>query len=500
MNPIKVLLVDDEVMVKRLLSDKVNWARFDMEIIGAVSSAREALAFINKFEVDLIITDIKMPLMDGNCLIEEALRIKKDIRFIVLSAYTDFGMVRKSFKLGVYDYLQKSEINTPAMNNVLMKLRNDIIDDRQEQNEPEFDSEVSTEIDEPTISECSLYTVICVAIRNGKLPTAALDVFRNNNNQFLQCHILRVSATDIMLLVRHRLSSMRQINCAIRDLLDEMKSFFDHDSDYLIGVSSTGIGSQVEYLKKESEKALADSYYAPVKMTVFYYIQTGITDDDKLNEQYWKDKLRKDLCCIDISAATATIHKLLLYIAMVKPPKEICQELVCEIYCFYISYLGTINIIKLEDIVDLRHTDISMIIMSFNRFTDLNDWIKANLDFIKNKYILEYKSNITEIIKAYVTQNLAEDLSLKKIARTFDISCTYISHLYKIREGISLNRYISNTRLLKAQDFLLNTNMMVKDICSLIGYNNFEHFSREFKNKFGLSPNQFRKEHRTDQA
>lgn len=499
MSPIKVLLVDDEVMIKRLLRDKVNWAQFDMEIIGVVSSAREALMFINNYEVDLIVTDMKMPLMDGNRLIEEALGSNKNLRFIVLSAYTEFGMVRKSFKLGVYDYLQKSEINTPTMNNVLMKLRNEIIYSRQERSQTAGDSEITVDFDESSINPDSLYTVLNVVFMDGTFPNASLEFFQQRDNQFFQCHVIRISSTAVMLLIEHQQHSMLQIHYAMQGLLVDTERFFRHASEYLIGVSSTGTGSAVEYLKTEAEKAIADSYYAPPAKTVFYYTQASDKDDIKLNEKYWKDILRNDMSRIDISAATETIHELLSYIACTKPPKDICQELLCEIYCFHISSLNTINIIKLDETVDLRHTDISKIIMSFSRYSYLNDWVKANLDLIKNKYVLEYKSNITEIIKVFITLNIAGDLSLKRIARTFGVSCTYLSHLYKSREGISLNKQINNTRLLKAQDYLLNTNMMIKEICSLIGYNNFEHFSREFKNKFGISPNQYRKVYREDQ-
>ena len=268
MSPIKVLLVDDEVMIKRLLRDKVNWAQFDMEIIGVVSSAREALMFINNYEVDLIVTDMKMPLMDGNRLIEEALGSNKNLRFIVLSAYTEFGMVRKSFKLGVYDYLQKSEINTPTMNNVLMKLRNEIIYSRQERSQTAGDSEITVDFDESSINPDSLYTVLNVVFMDGTFPNASLEFFQQRDNQFFQCHVIRISSTAVMLLIEHQQHSMLQIHYAMQGLLVDTERFFRHASEYLIGVSSTGTGSAVEYLKTEAEKAIADSYYAPPAKTV----------------------------------------------------------------------------------------------------------------------------------------------------------------------------------------------------------------------------------------
>ena len=491
MKTIKVLLVDDEVMIKKVLADKVNWSRFDMEIVGVESSAREALLFIDKYPVDLIITDMKMPFKDGNRLIEEAITHNKNLRFLVLSAYTDFSMVRKSFKLGVYDYLQKSDINTSVMDDVLIKLRNEIIYDRQEKNAVFSMDMVSAIINEPIIEASGLYQVFFLEFRNEMISSEVLNFLKNINAP--DSYIVQYLPPNVTLLIRHKQNSFRCINEKTQKLLGKMISFFNANFGFLIGVSSINTGANIDYLKKEAERAIIDSFYASINQKVFYYQETDKLNDERLKPLYWKDRLRKDIGHMDLNSATATMFEMLSYIENKKPYKEICKELIFELYYFYINYVNNVKIINLEEIVDLKHKDIFAIIQHFDRFTKLNEWLSINLDNIKNKYILEYKSNITEMIKAYISLNIADDLSLNKISQIFGASNSYISHLFKINEGISLRKYISNFRLLKAQDYIINTKMMVKDICELTGYNSLEHFSREFKRKFDMSPNQYRR-------
>jgi two-component system, response regulator YesN len=94
---IKVLIVDDEPLVRRVLKNKVDWDLFDMTVAGEAINGEEALLYLDKTPVDLVITDIKMPYMDGNAFINEASKKFPGTRFFVLSAHSDFGGVHKSF-------------------------------------------------------------------------------------------------------------------------------------------------------------------------------------------------------------------------------------------------------------------------------------------------------------------------------------------------------------------------------------------------------------------
>lgn len=495
MPSIKVLLLDDEVVIKKVLREKVDWARFDMQIVGSVDSAAEALEFLQQAAVDLIITDIKMPYMDGNAFIEEAIKLKQHLRFLVLSAYTDFDIVRKSFKLGVYDFLQKSDINTSVMRDVLMKLYNEIVNEKhRELDKPSND--IHFEFDEPTLSSSKQYTLLRIRLKGEKMQTETLSALNFRDESHIKYYIIQGFSDSVTLLIEHGQHSRRHMDEEIQTVLKQIKTILNKQQFYNIGISSIGSGNQIDYMHIEAELALDSSYYSKDdQQYVFHHDFIGKINKAntcEMTSEYWIKRIKEHGKSLNISEISALINEMLSFTRSVCLQKSKCHELVYDVYYYYINYLGTNNIIEIKEGIETDHKAIYRIIQQFDRFHKLQVWIQKNMEVIKQKYILKYKSNMIDIIKPYISLNLADDLSLDSIAEHYNVNSSYISYLFKRSEGIPLKKYINNIRLEKAKDYLINTNIKIKDICDITGYNNPEHFSRTFKNAYGKSPNQYR--------
>ncbi len=104
---LKVLLVEDEKIVLRGLHHTVDWASVNCVVVGEAENGLEALSMLEKIECDLIITDIRMPFLDGIELIKKLKDMKKNYQFIILTAHSDFEYAYNGLKLGVTDYLLK---------------------------------------------------------------------------------------------------------------------------------------------------------------------------------------------------------------------------------------------------------------------------------------------------------------------------------------------------------------------------------------------------------
>ncbi|QIK57837.1 response regulator [Erysipelothrix sp. HDW6A] len=102
----RALIVEDEVMTRQGLIMTTPWQDYDVEIIGEASNGKEGYDLALKLQPDIIITDIKMPLMDGLEMIE-ALSDKENFVFIILSAFSEFQYAKKALQLGAVDYLLK---------------------------------------------------------------------------------------------------------------------------------------------------------------------------------------------------------------------------------------------------------------------------------------------------------------------------------------------------------------------------------------------------------
>ena len=104
---IRVLLVEDEISTLNLLKIIVDWEEFQMKIVGTASNGREALFRIQETKPDLIITDIKMPIMDGLSLAEEVYRSEPQIKVIIVTAYEDIRLAQRALRSGVVDFILK---------------------------------------------------------------------------------------------------------------------------------------------------------------------------------------------------------------------------------------------------------------------------------------------------------------------------------------------------------------------------------------------------------
>lgn len=126
-----ILIVDDDNLIREDLKTMTDWQKYGFQIIGDVSNGAQALNFIQFHDVDIIITDICMPIMDGVELIKTVKSIKPHIKFIVISNYDDFKYVKDAMKYGASDYILKYEIEEDNLLHLLNTVKDEIQHDSQ---------------------------------------------------------------------------------------------------------------------------------------------------------------------------------------------------------------------------------------------------------------------------------------------------------------------------------------------------------------------------------
>jgi two-component system response regulator YesN len=123
------IIVDDEPYVRQMLKDMINWDDLSLDLAGEFFNGQDAFQRIKEDDqIDLVITDLRMPMMDGLQLIKETLTLRPTMTFLVISAFNEFHLVKEAFLLGAKDYLLKSEMTEEHINHTLSNLR---LNDRQ---------------------------------------------------------------------------------------------------------------------------------------------------------------------------------------------------------------------------------------------------------------------------------------------------------------------------------------------------------------------------------
>ena len=104
---IKVFLIEDEIVIREALERMIPWKEYGFELVGKAKDGEIALPMIRKSKPDVLITDIKMPFMDGLTLSSIVKKEFPNIRIVIVSGYDDFEYARKAIAIGVDDYLLK---------------------------------------------------------------------------------------------------------------------------------------------------------------------------------------------------------------------------------------------------------------------------------------------------------------------------------------------------------------------------------------------------------
>ena len=118
----KILIVEDDINFRYAIRELVPWDEYDFEVVGEAVNGRQALEILKAKEVNIVLTDMEMPIMDGVALTAEIKKFYPNIKVVALSAFDDFSFVKESMRLGAEDYILKQDLNADTIIETLQNL------------------------------------------------------------------------------------------------------------------------------------------------------------------------------------------------------------------------------------------------------------------------------------------------------------------------------------------------------------------------------------------
>ena len=177
---IKVLIVEDEIGTRNLLKIIVKWEELHMKIIGEASNGREALFHMEKELPDLVVTDIKMPVMSGIELAEEIMKKYPSVKVIIITAYDEFKYAQQAIRAGAADFILKP-MKRQEVKEALLKVSGQI--EKEEESSPDVMEQVRNYLEEHFAeSELSLSAVAEIFFLN---PSYLSRAFRKRHGMTL---------------------------------------------------------------------------------------------------------------------------------------------------------------------------------------------------------------------------------------------------------------------------------------------------------------------------
>lgn len=535
----EILLVDDEFYVTQSLAQTMPWHAMGINTVHQASSAMEALQILDEHDIDIIISDIKMPVMTGLQLIDIVGEKWPDIRSILLTGYSDFGYAKRAIKLNAFDYLLK-----PVDDEELIKCVSKAVDSLREEwaEEDKYHQLLhSRRSDLPVLRANLLHDLLL-----GK--SLSHDMIEEKMRQY-DIH-LKVETCSIMLLVRlgkHFTEmddeSIALMEFAVGNIAEEVFSEAFHlwysktPHDYLIIIAQAKhdfnkkkqdlLESHVRILQQEVSNYLKgdisivasslfnfpDGLPASYRSTLSHiYLLDGHVESivfiEEKEQSYWSDQavkviweLYKPPTLIHLlesrqwDAAEHKVKQVFVELEKTRFTREHLYEVFLSISnsYMYIAHKQGHYIYEIDDYIMDFAFDQSRI----HSLDKLRTWALTTLEKLQLQLSDNNASTQSYIIKQVqelVSNDLGENTSVKTIAERVFLHPVYLSKVYKAETGESLSDYISRMRLERAVYLLRHTNKKIYTISAELGYQNPQYFSKVFKKQYGLTPNEFREQ------
>ncbi|NJP41705.1 response regulator [Oscillospiraceae bacterium HV4-5-C5C] len=516
----RVLIIEDEILVSIGLKNMLNWQKFNMQVIGEAPNGQAGYRMYQEKKPDLILTDIKMPIMDGLKLIQAVRQNDKTTRFIILTCYQEFDLVHQALRLGVSDYILKLKMSMPEMEAVLQRVKKELdarpriktgtqqIVNRLAENQAMLKLLYNPKgsfhdfcLHAPIASEFSSvtnYTVMSILIFISEQPAADKANSLNNTSLLIwdlleqeaqkvnNSHVVR--KTDDQYLILLDLSGKQNPDSLIRGLCQNINSSLQTyiSVNSLIGVSQPS-SSQSEFISSlnQAQSALDGLYFSDVTYLI------ALSDVEQL-KQYLK--CIEDLySSISLLIINQEIKALLQTKVLALKQHRFSPQKYREALIYILYWLAARQNLQPEQMTPEFSLLVQYIKESAHYSIAKKHWIKALLVLSQQPIDQNIHSREIQRVITYIDNNLGSKLCLKTLAEQAGMSPNYLCSLFKKEMSINIFDYINSIRIEKAKCLLTDNDQKAYVIAGEVGFSDESYFIRVFKRVAGMTPNEYRK-------
>ena len=542
---LKTFLVEDEVVIREMIKKMIPWEQYGFELAGEAADGEMALPLILKSKPDLLITDIKMPFMDGLTLCRLVKKELPDIRIVILSGYDDFNYAKQAISIGVEDYLLK-----PITKNAFIE-RLEEIHNRYEHEKTqreyyekfrlemqEYEKNASRDFFETLVRADSDLAELYRRADKLNLDIVAEayniliftpDTSEGNYNSYEACSDWEAEVQDkintyflnhpVAILFRHQVFSYAILVKGQKDTIEKnteecVKAIQDimnqteRRTDWFIAV-----GKSADRLSM-----LGHSYRTAVRANSFRYLYDGhILDYQSLEAQKENpsDSRREDsvqLRNVNINALNPAILQKFLSSGLAEEVDDFIRDyfnaigqepmgslvfrnyVVLNVRFSVLSFLkklgcddSEISGQEMENIMDETGKTIEAAVAYCGKI------LKKAIE-LRDENAGDQNRSVLKLAVDFIDHNyMDEEISLNKAAHVANVSANHFSALFSQNMGQTFTEYLTDLRMSKAKELLRCTAMRSSEIAGEVGYKDAHYFSYLFKKTQGMTPSEYRK-------
>lgn len=517
-----VILVDDEVYVRKGLRSVVNWNQFGYEVIDEADNGEDALEMIGRRKPDVVITDIRMPVLDGLELIERSQKQNPKTSFIILSGYGDFRYAQQAVRYGIHDFLLKP-VDEEELADTLSRLHPKLLQNK-------LLDQTNRDWIRESIMDALLRGEADSKLMSGWAEALGVGEAEPVHYAFIEVNDLHPWNGRKLPPMEELKERMKEVVLASMPVRESEKAFLqEHLGRFGLLISAERRhfpDGSIESYARRLQRELAERLEA----VVYIYVGKPAKSLLQLKESYLsaKDALqykfaREGETVILYSRIEGTaVHSCPViddsfFRKLVERTEEQNQteilHLVHELFQAFRSQGFAPEAVKsaLSHAVNAVLASIHSMEGEERELTKLDAMLHwqdvpvspGELKRLFTEFLLESAAYIAKLrkeqaqgsirkVKQYMETHYHENLSLKSIASIFYMNPVYLGQLFKKTYGMYFNEYLLKLRINEAKKLLRQTDFRVYEISEKVGFNNADYFVSQFQKLERLTPTEYR--------
>lgn len=507
----KAIIVDDEKQIVDGLCKMIKWPELGFEVCATARNGMEAIPLIKSHKPDLVVTDVRMPVMDGLKMLEHVrVNISEDIEFIILSGFSEFQYAQKAMQYNVKSYILKP-IDEAQIYGILVDIKN-ILDEKEIRKNLKIKAYINDFVsgEQPDKNELILageetyglrYIVVEKRLKIDSLGTYADEENSCDLSNFIADKIGEANMKFVLKQDRNRChmvagrSLLSGFEFDVKHLAASIKVFL---SNYKSVQTDILIGRKVQTFKDlyDSVKTI---FFCRNKL--FYTKAASIILYDDIKDEKFCKVYDDNKAVIKILSAFRKndMEKLEQDLGRLTAHFESLQ-VVPEIVLVHLDGIMA----SIIQILSERKNDIGEVLELYSKYKKIQDKINVydlerfvfEFCMFCNEFSLRSLQNenidIVSKVARYVDENYMEPLRIMDIAERFYVNPAYLGQQFAKKKGCSFNHYINSVRIEKAKELLANTDHKIYKIAMETGYDDPNYFSSKFLEYTGHTPSDYR--------
>ena len=524
----KLLIVEDEPLVQVGLKSMLNWSSLGIEVMGIANNGKIASDIIKENMPDIIITDIKMPIMSGLELVKHCLdSYKNHPEFIILTSYEDFSLAREALSYHVQDYLVKLDLTPDLLEDSIKKTLKAIEEKSPAVKEDympsinfyrekfyiqllsnlfESKEQFVLQSSELGVSFTAKSYIVCYCeIENLKETPADTDdkfTLYHSTYQMAQNLLEQYNNNAVVTLDLYHFAIIFSMdsNDSVSNIHKEITRILTNVNTSLFNYYMTslvcGLGNIVEEpldISKSFQFAKDAFIDATVENNFVFFDGANENRKNSFNFSILKETLSSAFEGYDSATFKKTIDEVIELFKM--NPHHYLQAID---FASNLLYLANSLLPDGEDTVAAMFEDeySYLEIYKMNSMNQVVDWLNNFTVALCNYFDSrkkEVRKPIVQRAKAYIKEHITEHLSLSEVAAALCISPNYLSQLFKKYNEIGFNDYVTKCKIEEAKRYLREGDLCIYEIAEKLGFESSFYFSKVFKKVEGVSPSDYQK-------